>query len=587
MDNPRSFWKIIKRVYPIKSSTNVSGQSFDLDGERTVDAVKICEAFSNFFASVAVNLKRVAFQLRDFTWRSPLGITCKTNSLFKFRPVSSLEVFKILNSTKCAKSTGIDGIPPRLLRDAAIVIASPLAHIINLSMKLGQIPPEWKSAKIIPIYKAGAKSDLGNYRPISILPVVSKVIERTVHTQLTKYMTDNSLLYHHQFGFRPRMSTELAAIKLIDDIRSSVDKGNLVGALFIDLSKAFDTISHARLLTKLPQYGIKDIELEWFTDYLFYRAAYVSYDGHISSKHYITCGVPQGSILGPLLFLISFNDIVDSIEHCNVIKYADDVVLYAAGKDIESIKSRLSGDMLKISHWLEENELILNLKQGKTESLLFGTTKRRSVLDDSLTVSFNDIGIDSTEEYTYLGVQIGPTLNMRSQFDATFKKATSRLRLLSKIRPNLNVNAAKAIYNCMILPILTYCGVLNLNLTQTQLNKLTSLQERATKVVFLNGTPKVGLQSTANCMKKRACELVKKIMVGDICDSLKDHFTLNNHVRVTRNNGFIAALPKVKTEYGRRSFAFMGARIFNELPLNIRKTDDIKSFSAMLLKHFS
>ena len=149
------------------------------------------------------------------------------------------------------------------------------------------------------------------------------------------------------------------------------------------------------------------------------------------------------------------------------------------------------------------------------------------------------------------------------------------------------VNAAKAIYNCMILPILTYCGVLNLNLTQTQLNKLISLQERATKAVFLNGTPEVGLQSVTNCKKKRACELVKKIVVGDICDSLKDHFTLNNHVRVTRNNGFTVTLPKVKTEYGRRSFAFMGARIFNEVPLNIRKTDDIKSFTSAMLKHFS
>ena len=161
MDNPRSFWKIIKRLYPIKSPPNVSGQSFDLDGERTVDAVKICEGFSNFFANVVINLKHVAFPLSDFIWRSPLGITCKTNSLFKFRPVSSLEVFKILKSIKCAKSTGIDGIPPRLLRDAADVIASPLAHIINLSMELGRIPSEWKSVKIVPIYKAGPKSDMG------------------------------------------------------------------------------------------------------------------------------------------------------------------------------------------------------------------------------------------------------------------------------------------------------------------------------------------------------------------------------------------------------------------------------------------
>ena len=163
---------------------------------------------------------------------------------------------------------------------------------------------------------------------------------------------------------------------MLDDIRRNVDNDQLVGAVFVDLSKAFDTISHAILLDKLTMYGIKDRELEWFNDYLFSRKAVVAFNSCLSYKQDLLTGVPQGSILGPLLFLISFNDAVEVMEYSSILKYADDTVLYVAGKETDSIEIKLSKDMDNLSEWLRCNELILNLKKGKTESILFGTAQR-------------------------------------------------------------------------------------------------------------------------------------------------------------------------------------------------------------------
>ena len=168
-----------------------------------------------------------------------------------------------------------------------------------------------------------------------------------------EFLDKNKLLSKFQFGFRPRLSTELAATLLLDEIRKNVDQGKLVGATFIDLSKAFDTISHSNLLQKLPQYGIKESEFSWFTDYLFHRSAAVNYGKSSSKSADIPTGVPQGSILGPLLFILFFNDITDEIKSARIVKYADDTVIYVADKDLKVINTKLSKDMESIADWFD------------------------------------------------------------------------------------------------------------------------------------------------------------------------------------------------------------------------------------------
>ena len=584
---PESFWKIIKSIYPVKSTSKNTSLSFEIDGEMSADASKISNAFCSYFNNIVATLKQKAFPLRNLVWKNPKNIGKKTEKVFKFRNVSILGVERQLRSLKSTKSTGCDNLPPRLLKESASTIAPPLTHIINLSMRSGLIPSEWKSAKIIPIHKSGPRSSFDNYRPISVLPAISKVMETIIHRQVMNFLNENKLLSQNQFGFRPKMSTELAAVKFIDEIRMSVDKGNLVGAVFIDLTKAFDTISHSKLLSKLPQYGINGTELDWFKDYLFRRAACVSYNNHISQKCYLRSGVPQGSILGPLLFLISFNDIVDVIEQSRIVKYADDVVLYVEDKNMESIKSKLTNDLANVAVWLDENDLIINLNEGKTEALLFGTAKRICKSNESLSIPYGNTVINLTKKYKYLGVEVDSTLNLNTHFDACFKRASTRLRLLSKIRDNLNVDSARTIYQSMITPLLTYCGILNLKLTSTQLHKLASFRERATKVIFKDFRPDTELPSIMDLRKKRACEIVRMTLDGNIPEALMDHFVIKDHGRETRNRGCLINLPTIKLEYARRGFYFMGAKLYNELPLNIRSATSSEDFYKLLKLHFS
>ena len=376
----------------------------------------------------------------------------------------------------------------------------------------------------------------------------------------------------------------------MDDIRREVDLGKLVGAVFIDLSKAFDTISHAMLLGKLSRYGINDGELEWFKGYLFSRKAIVSYNNCLSDQHEIYSGVLQGSILGPLLFLLFFNDITDVVKHSKVIKYADDTVLYVADKQTQSISAKLDEDMELIASWLKENELVINLKKGKTESLLFGTAKRRNMQSEPLEVFFSfptRTPITGTREYKYLSVHVDGSLGLSSQFEKCLKKASGRLRLLFNIRDHLDLPAAKVIYRTMIMPVFTYCGILQLNLSQTQLTRLSLFHDRSMSVVYKGEQASDYIISVVNANKLRACKLVRKCIDNNVCDLFKSYFTVQHHGKEMRNNDNILKLPAIRTEYARKSFYFMGAKIYNELPIELRRIEHNQDFEKKVTEHFN
>ena len=245
------------------------------------------------------------------------------------------------------------------------MIADCVTHLVNLSIKSGMVPSEWKQAKVVPLFKSGNKDDLDNYRPISILPILSKILEKAVFHQLHSYRSKNSLLSPYQSGFRASHSTQFAITFLIDKIRGRMDKGLLTGAMFIDLKKAFDTVPHDGLLNKLFRYGIQDQPLSWFESYLTNRTQSVSIENHLSSAANISSGVPQGSVLRPLLFIIYINDLPLAVGLSSVMLYADDTVIFSAASSIDQLQLNLSLDLNVVSNWLTANGLFLNLK--KTE----------------------------------------------------------------------------------------------------------------------------------------------------------------------------------------------------------------------------
>ena len=235
------------------------------------------------------------------------------------------------------KATGLDGIPARFVRDSASIIACPLRHVINLSLIQGIVPDDLKSARVVLIFKKHDKTEVVNYRPVLILSIISKVFERVVYDQLETYLDERKLLYDLQSGFRPKYSTDTCLIHQTDFIKFQMDKGNAVGMVLLDLQKAFDTVDHSILLAKLEAMGLSNDIVKWFQSYLSGRQQLVDAAGTFSSCENITCGVPQGSILGPLFFLIYVNDMAGVIGN-KLLLYADDSAILVADKDISTVK---------------------------------------------------------------------------------------------------------------------------------------------------------------------------------------------------------------------------------------------------------
>ena len=247
---------------------------------------------------------------------------------FKFRPVSVLQVMEVIKKLVNSKATGIFGIPNRALKDCAEHIAPSLTDIFNFSLETKVFPDDLKVGKVAPVNKSGDKDDLNNYRPISVLPTVARVFEKMLYGQVYDHFTSNELLGNQQFGFRTLHSTALALSKCKSNWWLNMDRGDMNSVVFLDIRKAFDTVNHQILLDKLHCYGIGEGELLFFRSYLQNRTQCCSVNGQISTLQTATCGVPQGSILGPLLFIIYMNDLPAFVQVANITMYADDTSLH-------------------------------------------------------------------------------------------------------------------------------------------------------------------------------------------------------------------------------------------------------------------
>lgn len=350
----------------------------EIEGETCFDSNRVANFFNSFYTTVASNLvKKLPISANKFgidseafrKYYSDMGIT--TSNLFRLSPVSTDFVLDLLCSLQLSKSTGLDNIPAKFLCDGASVLKDPITHIINLSITKNVVPDDLKLARVRPLFKKNSRSAVGNYRPISILNVVSKILEKAVSVQFNQYLTDHKILYSHQSGFRGSYSTDTCLIHLTDHVRTQISQGNLVGMAMLDLQKAFDTVNHEILCNKLQAMGVESVD--WFKSYLCNRQQIVSVNGTNSEFLSITCGVPQGSVLGPLLFLCYINDMPISVK-CMLLLYADDSALLVVGKNPDEIARKLSSELESCQQWLIDNKLSLHL--GKTEVILFGSNRK-------------------------------------------------------------------------------------------------------------------------------------------------------------------------------------------------------------------
>ena len=402
----------------------------------------------------------------------------RINESMYVNEVTHDELKSVIKNLK-ESSPGWDEISARVIKSTFDSFKEPLMHVINLSLLTGVFPSELKVAKVIPLFKAGDPLLFSNYRPVSVLPLFSKILERLMYNRLLSFINQHKILYAFQFGFRIGHSPHLALLYLIDKVSNALENGEFVLGLFLDFSKAFDTVNHSILFEKLEYYGIRGIPLEWFRSYLDSREQYVEYNGTKSDKNIISCGVPQGSILGPLLFLLYINDLAFVSDKLFALLFADDSNMFISGKNINDLIDTMNIEMVRMIEWLQVNKLSLNLK--KTHFIVFHRKKGKMILEKDLIV--DKVKISMTDKTKFLGVIIDEYLSFEHHVKHVKSKVARGLGILYKSKRLLNSKSLLQLYNSFIYPYINYCICVWGNTYMSYLSPLVKLQKKAVRVI--------------------------------------------------------------------------------------------------------
>ena len=489
------------------------------------------------------------------------------------------------------KSTGLDDIGPRILKLSYDIISPSITFLINKSLSLGIFPNVWKTANIIPIHKTGPKEDVNNYRPISILPTVSKIMEKWIHLKFMNYLNDNRLLHEKQSGFRAGHSTESALILLIDSWLKAINEGKLVGCVMIDFRKAFDLVDHAVLLKKLEIYKCGKSALSWFKSYLSTRTQKVSIKHSKSDTENITCGVPQGSILGPLLFLIFINDLPLKLQNivASTDLYADDTTIYDIQYDKQVLENNLQRSLILLQQWCKENGMLINT--DKTKVMFITSRQKRCNLNDaSFHLKCNNIDLKLTKGDKILGANIDENLIWDSHYKYIVKKVSTHLWLLSQISSYLSVKDRLLFYNAYIRPHFDYCSVIWGSSTCSNTDKITKLQRRACKLILRNeysnleeAQNRLNMLSFSESVFLQKAKVMYKVSNNIAPEYLTDLFKMREsnsnstlNLRSVSNKHFL--IPKPKINLFKNSLSYSGALVWNSIPLDIKNSMTLNSF---------
>ena len=595
---PRKLWDQLKSLGYSSKSASSSETILEINGEKCFDKRTVADCFNSFFTRIASKLvDQLPRPKRRFTPDSASFQQFYRNKgvrpdSFRLSPVGRKFIFSQLAGLKVNKSTGLDGISPRFLKDGADCLTGPVWHIINFSLMSEAVPSGFKDARVSPLFKKGSRLDPSNYRPVSILNVLSKILERAVHGQLVKYLEGGKLLSDAQSGFRGGYSTDTCILGLTEYIRGEISKGRLVGMVLLDLQKAFDCVDHDLLLAKLKGMGFGCTD--WFRSYLTGRRQCSVVGGVSSDFLEVACGVPQGSILGPTLFLCYINDMAASLG-CKLSLYADDSTLIASGGTGAELASSLSRELGHCRDWMTDNRLSLHL--GKTECMVFGSKRRlKSVTDFS--ISCGDATIERVEKVKYLGYLLDQCLNGNDQTTVCIKRIAARLAFLHRNATVLDSFTRKTLCNALIQPHIDYCisswytGTLKkyklrLDALQRKMVRFINFHDYRTHIDSCD-LRKMGWLSVPDRARFFKLLHVFRIHLGVAPSYLREGFVRLNsvHNHATRGSLSDFHVPRVGvSDVMQKSFFVTGIKEWNNLPTALKKCSSEDVFKKRLREH--
>lgn len=563
--NGKETWKVIREIVKGKCNQASNIEQINVNGQKVTDPNVICNQFNSYFSSVG---QKLASEI-PASDSSPLQYLIGNYPDMELSDTSPQEILSIIKDLKDS-GPGHDEIHIKVIKQAAIILAPVISRLINLSFGLGKFPEKLKIAKIISIYKGGKDEEVNNYRPISILSSINKIFERAMYDRVIKFLKENAILTDKQFGFRKNRSPHSAILSMINQILHALDNKFYTIGIFLDLRKAFDTIDHSILLSKLRHYGIRNKAYNWFKSYLTNRQQYTVVNDSCSDFAEVSTGVPQGSTLGPLLFLIYINDIVRSSNILEFTLFADDTSIILSGPNLVNLTTIINSELKYVSTWLSANKLSLNI--SKTHYMVFAGSRGT---DENLSIKICDNNIERCYSTKYLGIIIDCKLTWKEHVKYIHGKLSKSCGIMYKIKHILDRKTRLTLYYSLFYPYIQYCIVVWGMAAKSILTPLIIIQKRIVRIIsdvnynehtdplFKNlGVLKLNDVYLLESLKYVHCQLNSQQTITFLRSS--DVHNVNTRY----NNQLRPPLPR--TELSKRFISYSGCIKWNNLPIDIQ-----------------
>lgn len=572
----------MKKMYNIIKDATYENQTKDLcikinneQGQEFTNSIEMANYCNNYFINIGIDMEKNIPIPKNSCSLDPIN----PNSMF-LTPITKNELVKHISSLKSSGCPGYDGISTQIIKQTHMEIMTPLLHIINLIFKTGIVPSDFKMSIVTPIHKNGPKTDIKNYRPISVISNFSKIFEKCFKEKLTMFFNKNDILSDDQYGFMNGSSTSDALHRFATEIINNLNTGNKCIGVFLDLAKAFDTVPHKKLLDVLIHYGVRGTVSKLIESYLTNRSQVVKINKILSDRQIIKIGVPQGTVLGPILFITYLNSLLRQNIGGSVISYADDTVLIFSGRDWDETKNKVVRGLKIIKNWLHSHKLTLNLT--KTNYISFSLTAAGRPLFSYITIDDNKINeVSSTK---YLGVIIDQFLKWQPHIDYLTNKIRKLIHKFYLLREFLNTKILIMLYKAFVESLLRYGILVWGGLYNNALYKLNTVQKFILKIIYKkNKTYSTKLLFSEETPNIRTLYMITICVYIHIRNSLREHIDHSYDTRSKLNKKL--KIPLNHKNINLKYINYLAPKIYNLLPNVMKEIKNKKKFKKECNKY--